>query len=1611
MKQSVSYNALSTDDIQYTFREDGSILIQPTTMRGDRRVSLGRAFKYGGRKHLHLMRDMPDVFPDALGITTKRRPSRFQSWQTALAKSYTRTERERLGFKNQRELLTFISTMRLDPNASIEMHKNALQQEREAGGYKSIYRKSGEVIKGFRLSDWQSLGFETRAAGEKWAAFMRRVGKDRVLHVPEFLKAESLRYIQSASMQITDVVLHRRRYYGSTHQYQVQHSGLACDVHRYLDMLIPTATCVVRDFQRRNNPGGELNACALSMNLSVTLVNIALVNVKYNHLFTGEDAAEYREHEASRPGGYAYIRLIEVLGGGTIDYVGAMDAIEDPELRPEMVHELFRRDELVNGGPMRAVYGETAEGIVRETAQYMMDDVEQMEIHGSGWVCLKVNESWINLVDRDPLATASSWFAMPPWIYNRKAVVNIRNDDAACGLYCAIYGKHHTELSTTKKLTAQTRGLIQQYMEKGLSRIPVPVPLSRKVWNQIEDVMQVNIWIWQAKNHSESFAPFEPSPLKYDKDILILYVKNPEDMTQAHYVWVAHPSRLIRANAGSDNQHFPCFKCTVPKHSEHAAKEHQRQCILLEGAKEQMPRACGKKQFLESEEEYQARVEKAGRPRLKFSAWHAMLDVPTYIVYDLEAYNQKTDDLLDRASKSRVKYLQVINSAKILVYDVAEARVWHCEVFSGENPVRQLIDSIKHWSAVINAKYFRNQVDITWTPEDKAAFHAATECCICHGNLRHKPAERFEPEEEEDSDTDEEDTCDEFIKVAHHDHYTGKVFGAAHKSCNLRVKVVKRIPVLCHNMSGYDGHFILKELRRDDYHRMDVLPMNTLKNKMFTLTQRDETVTADFNASLFKFKPRDKSNYSLACKESDIADLIGYKYTVHELKPGYVEVRSRGLYWDVVNSIQGARKCRRAQYKIEFKDTFLFFQGSLDGVTGKMQDSEFAATWEYVDELMRRYDLPSERRQGTFEMCRRKGAYPYEWVGDVSKFDATELPGPEAFFSSLRNQCESWDELNTMTGDLEIDRIKRGKIETIHKACKSAQEVWDWYGFTTFREYHNHYLELDVFLLTDAVNCFRKYFRNTFDLEPLHFCTLPGATWQACLKSVKCDMELFGPKDHDMYQFAELTIRGGVSTVGTRRFVRANNPKVQGYNPREPTKWIYYVDANGLYAYIMTLKLPYGEYEWALMSAEELLSTDVDGDYGYFVEVDVHIKPCVTQCEAYKRWKNGESIDVQLQKVYEQFDNVKHDDGCCCLHDYQADFPCLPENRAAVYEEMSPQQKEWSNNKTSSKKLMPTLLPKTEYKVHLKTLQFAIRHGWEVTKTHRCMRFAQRAWMKSYIDGNNARRAEAKKAKDEYGSRFFKDSNNIVFGKQMEDVRKYKNMRIVGTTGEEKLFKKLINTPQFLNASGVHPINDELCMVELGRDTVLLNKPIFGGASILDLAKLHMQEFWYDTMKKDFGDKVKLIATDTDSFIFSVETEDMDAYIASNPNFHESRPGAFKVENSETIREAVAIRSKVYSLDLEDGSRKATAKGVNEGVKATILHSVYRDTCLKGTTMTVVGYNMRATNQRRVDGGYERQVRVVSEQKLAMSPFNDKSYLCPDGTQLPWGHARIKKLH
>ena len=138
-------------------------------------------------------------------------------------------------------------------------------------------------------------------------------------------------------------------------------------------------------------------------------------------------------------------------------------------------------------------------------------------------------------------------------------------------------------------------------------------------------------------------------------------------------------------------------------------------------------------------------------------------------------------------------------------------------------------------------------------------------------------------------------------------------------------------------------------------------------------------------------------------------------------------------------------------------------------------------------------------------------------------------------------------------------------------------------------------------------------------------------------------------------------------------------------------------------------------------------------------------------------------------------------------------------------------------------------------------------------------------WLKQYIDFNTLKRTNAENGFEED---FFKLMNNSVFGKTMENLRKRVDVRLV--TDEKKLVR-LTSKPTFVSSK---IFNENLVAIHKIKETLTLNRPAYVGMCILDISKTLIYDFHYNYIKGTYGNRAKLLFTDTDSLTYEIRTED-----------------------------------------------------------------------------------------------------------------------------------------
>ena len=200
--------------------------------------------------------------------------------------------------------------------------------------------------------------------------------------------------------------------------------------------------------------------------------------------------------------------------------------------------------------------------------------------------------------------------------------------------------------------------------------------------------------------------------------------------------------------------------------------------------------------------------------------------------------------------------------------------------------------------------------------------------------------------------------------------------------------------------------------------------------------------------------------------------------------------------------------------------------------------------------------------------------------------------------------------------------------------------------------------------------------------------------------------------------------------------------------------------------------------------------------------------------------------------------------------------------------------------------------------------------------------------------------------------------NNSVFGKTMENIRNRVDVKLVNN--REKA-EKLADNPNFKHCN---IFSENLISIHMKRMELTFNKPVSLGMCILDLSKILMYDFHYNYIKQKYGNKAKLLFTDTDSLMYEIQTEDFykdiskdvkDIFDTSDypPNhpsgipsgFNKKVLGMFKDEvMGRVIDEFMGLRAKLYSYKMFEGKetkKKKKKRNVKE-LKNRLLKRILR---------------------------------------------------------------------
>ena len=653
------------------------------------------------------------------------------------------------------------------------------------------------------------------------------------------------------------------------------------------------------------------------------------------------------------------------------------------------------------------------------------------------------------------------------------------------------------------------------------------------------------------------------------------------------------------------------------------------------------------------------------------------------------------------------------------------------------------------------------------------------------------------------------------------------------------------------------------------------------------------------------------------------------------------QTREKFMAMTVKVPVDKTKENKTIFFDIKFLDSFQFMASSLASLANNL------------DKFPETETLKKEHPNLTDELIKRKGVFPYAYFDALAKLDETRLPSIDKFKNDLTGEDCSADEYS------------------------HAQLAWSKFNCRTFGDYMIAYLKLDVFLLADVFEEFRRVALDEDKLDPVHFVSLPAMSFKSAFKMTKETIHLLS--DPEMYNLFERGIRGGLTFVN-KHFIKSETIGDEHVH-------LKYIDANNLYGSALSKPLPHSEFSWVddnqlayFSNPTNVMNIPDDGDWGYYFEVDL---------------------------IYP--DTIK---------DETSDFPLAPQSGEVTTDMFSDFMTEYHKDLRvhgqpkykPCRKLLMTQYNKENYLAHFAILKFYLQMGMILNKVHRIIKFRQKPFLKFYIDTNSQKRAASKNA---FEKDYYKYKNNSLFGKTMEDVRKRMNYKLVN---DENKLEKLASSPLFLDRD---IIDEEIVGVKMMKPEVELCKPIYIGQAVLDYSKLEMYKLFYKILKPcPLMRDVRLMGGDTDSFFLAITTQkdldfnevwkslndyfDSSNYKPTHPLYslnNKAKLGCFKDESAGAeIEEMVLLRPKMYSMKFKgvDDSIKR-AKGISKSLVKQMKHKQYY-LAYKNKKITYVNMVILKSNLHTVT--------THNFKKRALSSFEDKRCWTSHNISLPHGHPQ-----
>ena len=407
----------------------------------------------------------------------------------------------------------------------------------------------------------------------------------------------------------------------------------------------------------------------------------------------------------------------------------------------------------LEGTDVHDLYNTMADRVLEAMATFQRD--------GSNWTFKSIICLEIHTVVYEPLK-GNSYIPLPPKLAQKKAIINMKNEDDKCFTWSVLRALNPREDHAERI----DKDLNKKEDSLNMTGIVYPVQLNAiDKFERQNPTISINVF-----GYEESVCPLRVSKCEDRVVVNLLLISDDE---KRHYCLIKSMSRLLSSQTSKRNGvQYYCMRCLNPFHSQESLDKHLEYCSTHEAVKTEMP---------------------GEGTILSFKNYNRSMRVPFIVYADFESFIKPIDTCEPNPENSYTKQYQKHTPSSFCYY----IKCFDDEVYyqnpvtytaSTENEdVAQIFVNMLEEDVKSIYKRFGKPKKMLFGTKEREEFDEATECWICHGELG-------------------------LDRVRDHCHLTGKYRGAAHNKCNLQYRRPKFIPVVFHNLSGYDSHLFIKNL-------------------------------------------------------------------------------------------------------------------------------------------------------------------------------------------------------------------------------------------------------------------------------------------------------------------------------------------------------------------------------------------------------------------------------------------------------------------------------------------------------------------------------------------------------------------------------------------------------------------------------------------------------------------------------------------------------------------------------------------------------------------------------------------------------------------------------